>query len=89
MLIIEDAVGGSAGVVGLRIAVAIQQVAAMSRAAAAVAGGLGRGGAVIDNPELAEFAQREDDLIQLRVVVDAVAMRPILGRPGTSVPVDT
>src|SRR5262249_36928798 len=67
-----------AGTVQLRIAPAIEQVAALATLAAGMTLGLGRGRAVIDDPELAHLVDRQHDLVEFRVVGQAIDMGPIL-----------
>jgi hypothetical protein len=50
--------------VGLRVAPAIEQVAALARAATRAARGLGGGRAVIDHPDFVEAIYAQDDLIE-------------------------
>ena len=63
--------------IGPRIAPAIEKIAALAPAAAVVAGRLGGRRAVIDDPELAELPDAHGDLIEIRIVGDAVAVRVI------------
>src|SRR5262249_52773735 len=63
--------------VGPRIAPAIEQVAASAVAAAGVAGCLGSGRAMVDDPEFAERPDAHRDLIEIGVVGHAVEMRVI------------
>ena len=66
----ELLIGGGSGVVGLRVAPTVEQVAAR-------AGGFGGGGAVIDDPDLPEVVHAEDDLVQLGAVIDRVGVVPV------------
>ena len=65
------------GAVSARIPPAVEEIAPLAAAAAAVAGGLGGRGAVIDNPEFTEGVDAHRDLIEVGIVSDAVEVRPI------------
>src|SRR5262249_53467105 len=67
----------AAGAVGPRVAPAVEQVAALAVAAALVAGRLGGGGAVVEDPDLAELVDAEHDLVQLGVVGHGVDVGPV------------
>ena len=54
-----------------------QEIATTTGIASGVAGRLRRGGAVVDDEDLAQVAGTECDLVQVRVVVDAVLMEPV------------
>ena len=68
---------------GARVAPAIKQVAALAAVPPGMAGGLLLARAVVDDPNLAEMADGDHNLIQFRVVVQRVGVRPRvpLGRP--------
>src|SRR5262249_15196478 len=66
-----------AGAVGTGVAPAVEDIAALAVAAALVAGGIGRGRAVVDDPDLAELVDAQHDLVQLRVVGHAVDVQPV------------
>ena len=56
----------------------IEQVAAFSVGSAAMAGGLGGGGAVINDPDFVVAPATDQDLVKLRVVINSVEMIPEL-----------
>ena len=66
-----------AGAVGVGIAPAVEEVSPFAALSALVAGGLGGRRAVVDDPELAERADADHDLIELGVVGDRVDVGPV------------
>ena len=70
-------VRGNAGTIGPRITPAVQQIAPLPRAAAAMAGCFGRGRAVIDDPDFAERMDAHHELIEFGVKGDSVEVGPI------------
>ena len=78
MLLPEHLVGLRAEFVLLGVAPAVEQVATFTVASTGMAGGLGGGGAVINDPDFAVAAATDQDLVKLRVVVNPVEMVPEL-----------
>ena len=77
VLPLERLFASAAGVPGLRIAVAPEEIPSLARLAAGFPSGLGRGGAVVDQPHLAELPARDQDLVGLGVVGDGVEVGPV------------
>ena len=78
MLLPENLVGLRAEFVLDGITPTIEQVAAFSVGSAAMAGGLGGGGAVINDPDFVVAPATDQDLVKLRVVINSVEMIPEL-----------
>ena len=72
----QPLVGGRTGVIRLRIAPAIEQVAAFPATSPRVTSSFRDGGTVIDSPEFVEAQHAESDLVELGVVGNRVDMGP-------------
>ena len=71
-----------AGAIGLWVSPTIEEIAALSMFAAIVAGRFGGGRAMVDDPDFAELAGAQHDLIELSVVRDGVAVDPVGQKTG-------
>ena len=78
VLLPEHLVGLRAEFVLDGIAPAVKQVAAFAVASAGMTGGLGSGGAVVNDPDFAVAPATDQDLVKLRMVVNPVEMVPEL-----------
>src|SRR5262245_2436439 len=81
----QTTIGSPSCPIRLRIAPAIEQVASLAGSSPRAPRGLHRGRAVIDDPDLAEIAEADDDLVEVGVVGDRVEVRPV-GAAGTTPP---
>src|SRR5262245_21785273 len=84
MLESEELVLLSASPIGLRISPAVKQIASLAGTTAGAPRGFLRRGAVVDNPHFIEGRHAQDDLIELRIVVDGIGMEHISQKGAAS-----
>ena len=77
MLSVEPSISGQTRIVVLRIPPPIEQITAHPLGSATVTGRLGASSTVVDHPDLIDGPHTDDNLIQLGVVIDRVAMEPV------------
>ena len=77
MLQKQFSIGRDAGIIRLRVSPTVQQIAALAGSAARMRSGLSGCRAVVDHPDFAQVMYAEHDLIQARVVVNAVGVQPV------------
>src|SRR5262249_56457138 len=73
-----------AGAIGPGIPPAVEDVAALAAPAPGVTGRLGRGRAVVDDPELVELAHGQQNLVALGVIGHGVDVSPVRDDPRLS-----
>ncbi|MCZ7587012.1 MAG: hypothetical protein M5R36_28725 [Deltaproteobacteria bacterium] len=77
VLVVKYAVVRRPGPVGRRIPPAVEQVSAAPLVSAGMADRLGGRRGVINDPDFAEVTHAQNDLVEFRVVVDGVGVRPV------------
>ncbi len=82
VLIEEPLILRRAGAIGLRIAPAVEQIAAVAGAASFVPRRFGRRGGVVDDPDFAELPSTKHHLIELGIVGDGIAVDPVRQKAG-------
>src|SRR5438093_168881 len=66
-----------AGAVSAGIPPAVEKITAFTPASTGMSGGLGRGCAVVDDPDFIEGPDAQHDLVKLGVVGDRIDVRPV------------